>query len=215
MRRTSGNGSDVDETNETLRERENAARKRRGDTDNVLLGLTLMQRAGHATLTGDRARLTAALRDGRGGAMMMMMTKNDIRAQRFGRGGGDAGRRLLTELAMMTIKSCVRKRRLVHMTAPMMMMIKTHIQSQRFGRGSGDAGRRLLTELVTMMIQNSIRTRRLRGGGGAPCAARRTIAAQRAVAAAASGDASPVTAGTLQSAAPVCGTQTASPATRT
>ncbi len=214
MRQISGLSSDDDGTDETLRERENVARKRRGDADNVLLGLTLMQRAGHAALTGDRARLTAALRDGRGGAMMMMI-KNDIRAQRFGRGDSDAGMRLLTELAMMTIKSGVRKRRLVHVTAPVTMMTDTHIRSQRFGRGSGDAGRRLLTELVTMIMQDFVRTRLLRGGGGAPCAACRTIAAQRAVAAAASGDASLITAGALQSAAPVRGTQTASPATRT
>jgi hypothetical protein len=180
MRQISGLSSDDDGTDETLRERENVARKRRGDADDVLLGLTLMQRAGHAALTGDRARLPAALRDGRGGAMIMMI-KNDIRAQRFGRGDSDAGMRLLTELAMMTIKSGVRKRRLVHVTAPVTMMTDTHIRSQRFGRGSGDAGRRLrLTAAlrgrrggdVMVVIENGIRARQLGrgrdGAGGQP-----------------------------------------------
>ncbi len=44
MRQVSGTGSDDDRTDETLRQRENAARQRRSDDDTMLPGLLRMQR---------------------------------------------------------------------------------------------------------------------------------------------------------------------------
>ncbi len=45
MRQVSGTGSDVDGTDETLGQRENATRQRRGDDDVVLPGPAIQQRA--------------------------------------------------------------------------------------------------------------------------------------------------------------------------
>jgi hypothetical protein len=54
MRHTSGHGSDDDRTDTTLREGQNAASKRGGDDDSVVLGLLLMQRVLPASLTLNR-----------------------------------------------------------------------------------------------------------------------------------------------------------------
>ncbi len=78
MRQVSGQGSDLDRTERTLREEENAAGERGGDDDSMLLGLILLQRdlpASLVTRSGD-ANVTAGWdfrQPGHGAALVMMV----------------------------------------------------------------------------------------------------------------------------------------------
>ncbi len=91
MRQVSGTGSDDDRTDETLRKRENAARQRRGDDENMLPGRILLQRvlpAGSVfnTIEDTMVAMRALGHVGHGTATMMMMMM--VAVPRRGRGNG-------------------------------------------------------------------------------------------------------------------------------
>ncbi len=68
VRHISSPGSDNDRTDETLRERENAASERGGDDDRMLLGLILMQRALPVSLAFGLTAVRRFMPPGRGTA---------------------------------------------------------------------------------------------------------------------------------------------------
>ncbi len=166
MRRHSGQGSDTDRTDETLREGENAARKRGGDDDGVLLGLILLQRGLPAGLGLKLATARGLMLPSYGAAVMMRVMIADPRSARGSRGvkrdaradGGPIGNALI----------------MVPMMVMMVVIIKNHALGggPMLSRGNGvEVGVRMLTAAMMGPMSHKNFTiggdgRRRRGASG-------------------------------------------------